>query len=60
MPVDIFVFHRADKSRHTESGESGLWLAIVKALVEAHRGSISAESTPGQGTKFQMLFKIEG
>jgi signal transduction histidine kinase len=29
-------------------------LAIVKALVEAHGGSIAAESTVGQGTTFSI------
>ena len=43
-------FQRADKSRHAESGETGLGLAIVKALVEAHHGSVRAESTLGAGT----------
>jgi signal transduction histidine kinase len=50
-------FHRADTSRHTDTGESGLGLAIVRALVEAHGGSVWAESQPGAGTKIRMLFK---
>jgi signal transduction histidine kinase len=56
---DIFErFHRADESRHTEAGESGLGLAIVKALVESHGGTISAESTLGQGTTICIYLPI--
>jgi len=37
-------FYRSDKSRTRSSGGSGLGLAIVKQLVEAHGGSVQAES----------------
>ncbi len=50
LPFIFDHFHRADKSRHQESGGSGLGLSIVKALVEAHCGRVWAESTPGAGT----------
>jgi signal transduction histidine kinase len=50
LPHIFDRFHRGDKSRHTEAGESGLGLAIVKALVEAHHGTIRAESHVGEGT----------
>ena len=56
LPYVFDRFRRGDKSRHAEGDESGLGLAIVRALVEAHGGSASAASTPGQGTTIRMLF----
>jgi signal transduction histidine kinase len=44
--------YRADKSR-TQRG-LGLGLSLVKAIVEAHHGSVSVVSTPGQGAEFTL------
>lgn len=54
LPLVFNRFYRADKSRHTETGESGLGLAIAKALVEAQGGSIDAQSTLGKGTSLRI------
>jgi two-component system OmpR family sensor kinase len=48
-------FHRVDGGRTRDGGGSGLGLAIARALVEAHGGTITAESQPGHGATFQIV-----
>ena len=45
-------FYRADKSRTRSDGRSGLGLAMCKAIVDAHGGSIEVASQPDVGTTF--------
>jgi len=51
-------FWQADESRGVDEGV-GLGLAMVKQMVEYMNGSIEAESTLGEGTKFIVKFLIK-
>jgi len=46
------VFERFRRGRDVGYAGAGLGLAIAKGIVEAHRGWIAAESTPGAGARF--------
>ena len=57
LPFIFDRFYRADPAR-LQGNESGLGLAIARSIVEAHGGSISAESEVGQGTKVSLVFPL--
>src|SRR4029434_6281869 len=52
LPHIFDRFYRADKSRARSEGRSGLGLAISKAVVDAHGGTLEVSSQPGAGTIF--------
>lgn len=54
IPLVFERFYRADSSRNRLTGGCGLGLAIAKAIVESHHGTITAESQPGVGSVFNV------
>jgi signal transduction histidine kinase len=57
LPHIFERFYRVDQARHQETGESGLGLAIARSIIEAHGGTLTAESDVGTGTTFTITFK---
>ena len=47
-------FYRIDKARSRKLGGTGLGLAIVKHIVQAHRGRVTVQSSPGEGSTFSI------
>ncbi|HEY9856100.1 MAG TPA: ATP-binding protein [Stenomitos sp.] len=52
LPHIFDRFFRVTRGRSRLQGGSGLGLTIVKQAVDAHQGTISVESTEGEGTTF--------
>lgn len=51
-------FYRTDASRNSETGGFGLGLSVAKAVVEAHRGKISAVSEDGNSLSVEVSIPI--
>ncbi len=51
-------FYRVSVSRSRERGGTGLGLAIVKHIINRHRGDLSIESTPNEGSEFVVWLPI--
>ncbi|MCU7727961.1 SpoIIE family protein phosphatase [Actinoplanes sp. KI2] len=54
MPRLFERFHRVETTRSRSNEGSGIGLALVKELVELHGGTITAASTVGAGTTFEI------
>ncbi|MEU9593937.1 SpoIIE family protein phosphatase [Streptomyces sp. NPDC048193] len=52
MPRLFERFHRIETARSRSTEGSGIGLALVRELVALHGGTITAESTEGEGTRF--------
>jgi signal transduction histidine kinase len=60
LPRIFEPFFRAERSRVRSAGGVGLGLALSRRIVEAHRGSIEAESNPGSGTTVTLRLEAIG
>ncbi len=59
LPLIFERFYRTDKSRSRKTGGSGIGLAIVKSLVQAHGGNVTAKSESGKGSSFVVSLPID-
>jgi signal transduction histidine kinase/thiol-disulfide isomerase/thioredoxin len=48
------IFDRFRTGRDSQSRGTGLGLALVRAVAQAHGGDVTAHSTPGQGSQFEL------
>jgi heavy metal sensor kinase len=55
LPHIFDRLYRADPARSRDSGGVGLGLALVKWIVEAHKGSIRVESVAERGSLFEVF-----
>jgi len=52
-------FYRADEPRQMGIKGSGIGLTIVKRIIEAHKGHLTLESRPGEGSTFCVHLPID-
>jgi signal transduction histidine kinase len=55
LPLIFERFYRADASRTRKTGGAGIGLAIVRSIVAAHDGTVTAESRMGHGSRFTVM-----
>jgi len=59
LPHVFEHFYKTDPSRERSKSGSGIGLAIVKQLVEAHGGAVRAQSTLGRGSTFSFTLPVD-
>ena len=58
LPHIFERFYQVDKSRRHTRSSSGLGLAIVQQIVQAHNGTIGVQSQVGVGTEFRITLPV--
>lgn len=57
LPYIFERFYRAEKSRNSATGGSGIGLSIVKKIIEDHGGKIWATSKESSGTTMYFVIR---
>lgn len=60
LPHIFEPFYRGDRSRSRRRGGTGLGIALVRSIVEAHGGNISVESQLSGGAVFASRRRLQG
>ena len=58
LPRIFERFYQVDNSATRKFGGTGMGLALVQRLVQAHGAAVEVESTPGKGTRFSLLWPV--
>jgi signal transduction histidine kinase len=59
LPHIFEKFYQADNQSQASTPGTGLGLAIAKEIVEAHKGTLGVDSTPGVGTTFALVIPLQ-
>jgi signal transduction histidine kinase len=60
LPELFEAFHQLDGSATRREGGTGLGLAMVRMIVEAHDSHVTVESTVGEGSRFSFDLPAAG